>query len=243
MSASNPRVLLAVDVRRDAGCFAGAGCLQQLLCPAAPGSGPAAASDRGAGVAGPARGHELVFARKPPFLAEICEAGRVPWRDCGAIGPQRTRPAGRGAASNPPGCPVAADRSTWPSGEGSPSGGLPRAGWSGGCRSNPRRGRLAASTTRATGRANPSALRLRTRSSPRGSSPWLADSIAGCARRAAASDASAARSRGPSSDTRSPAGACRYYASVSLEGSPNSTEQCSTLYRTPRGWLNRYRWP
>ena len=53
------------------------------------------------------------------------------------------------------------------------------------CRSNPIRCRLAASTDKATVRANPSAPWLRTRSSPRCSNPLMADSTAGCARRAA----------------------------------------------------------
>ena len=46
--------------------------------------------------------------------------------------------------------------------------------------------RLAASTDSATVRTKPSAPWLRTRSSPRCFNPLMADSIAGCARRAAA---------------------------------------------------------
>ena len=63
------------------------------------------------------------------------------------------------------------------------------------CRINPMRCRLAASTDKATVRAKPSAPWLRTRSSPRCSNPLMADSIAGCARRAATNDSFSSRSR------------------------------------------------
>ena len=63
------------------------------------------------------------------------------------------------------------------------------------CSIRPRRCRLAASTERATVRSKPSAPQLRTRSRPRCSRPLMADSTAGCARRAAAKASSFSRSR------------------------------------------------
>ena len=65
--------------------------------------------------------------------------------------------------------------------------------------------RLAASTDKATVRAKPSAPWLRTRSSPRCSNPLMADSIAGCARRAATNDSSSSVPGRLLKDTLSPA--------------------------------------